>query len=158
MTPEATMRPFLLLCLISLASIPFATAGGIYSKTVNMDFDTAYKKVYAALEENRFYVIHEIDMGDSLARFKDKWDDYNLNKLEQQKIMIICNGWYANQVGNADTNMLALCPMRVTLIHKQGATTALFARPSIFAGDSKALPILQEIDGAVTGAIEEALK
>ena len=152
------MRPFLLLCLISLAGIPFATAGGIYSKTVNMDFDTAYKKVYAALEENRFYVIHEIDMGDSLARFKDKWDDYNLNKLEQQKIMIICNGWYANQVGNADTNMLALCPMRVTLIHKQGATTALFARPSIFASDSKALPILQEIDGAVTGAIEQALK
>ena len=152
------MRPFLLLCLISLAGISFATAGGIYSKTVNMDFDTAYKKVYAELEENRFYVIHEIDMGDSLARFKDKWDDYNLHKLEQQKIMIICNGWYANQVGNADTNMLALCPMRVTLIHKQGATTALFARPSIFASDSKALPILQEIDGAVTGAIEQALK
>jgi uncharacterized protein (DUF302 family) len=133
-------------------------AGGIYSKTVRMDFDTAYKKVYAALEENRFYVIHEIDMGDSLARFRDKWDDYNLNKLEQQKVMIICNGWYANQVGKADTNMLALCPMRVTLIHKQGATTALFARPSIFASDSKALPILQEIDGAVTGAIEQALK
>lgn len=152
------MRLFLLICLISIAGISSLAAGGIYSKTVRMDFDTAYKKVYAALEENRFYVIHEIDMGDSLARFRDKWDDYNLNKLEQQKVMIICNGWYANQVGNADTNMLALCPMRVTLIHKQGATTALFARPSIFASDSKALPILQEIDGAVTGAIEQALK
>ena len=152
------MRPILLFCLTSLAGISCATAGGIFSKTVSMDFDTAYSKVYTALEENRFYVIHEIDMGDSLARFKDKWEDYNLNKLEQQKVMIICNGWYANQVGNADTNMLALCPMRVTLIHKQGSTTALFARPSIFASDSKALPILKEIDEAVTGAIEQALK
>ena len=151
------MRLILLLFLLTISTLSPAIAGGIFKKTVQMNFDTAYKHVYTALEKHRFFVIDEIDMGESLARFKDKWKDFNLNKLEQQKIMIICNGWYANQVGNADTDMLALCPMRVTLLHKNGMTTVLFAKPSTFAADSKALPILTEIETTITGAIGRAL-
>ena len=151
------MRLILLLCLLCVSAMSPAIAGGIFKQSVQMDFDMAYKKVYAALEDNRFFVIDEIDMANSLERFKDKWEDFNLNKLEQQKIMIICNGWYANQVGNADTDMLALCPMRVTLLHKDGMTTVLFAKPSTFATNSKALPILTEIETTITSAIDKAL-
>ena len=151
------MRLIPLLCLLCVSAISPAIASGIFKQSVQMDFEVAYKKVYAALEDNRFFVIDEIDMANSLERFKDKWEDFNLNKLEQQKIMIICNGWYANQVGNADTDMLALCPMRVTLLHKDGMTTVLFAKPSTFATNSKALPILTEIETTITGAIDKAL-
>lgn len=142
--------------LLLTSSLSFA--GGIYKRSAQMDHETAYKKVYAALEEERFWVIQEINMSDNLASFKDKWDDYNLNKIENIGIMIICNGWYANKVSNADPDMLALCPMRVTVIHKAGTSTVLFAQPSTFAADSKALPILKEIDETITGAIKSALK
>ena len=151
------MRLTPLFCLLCISALSPAMAGGIFKQSAEVDFDVAYKKVYTALEENRFFVIDEIDMATSLARFKDKWDDFNMNKLEQQKIMIICNGWYANQVGNADTDMLALCPMRVTLLHKDGMTTVLFAKPSTFAANSKAMPILTEIETTITGAINRAL-
>ena len=147
-----------LLLLILLTTLPCVAASGIYKKSAPMDYDVAYKKVYSALEDNRFYVIEEINVGKSIARFKDKWEDFNLNQLERQQVMIICNGWYANQVGNADPDMLALCPLRVTLIHKDGVTTALFARPTVFATDSKALPILQEVEETIASAISKALE
>ena len=152
------VNSFFRFCLLTILGISIAHANGIYKQSATIDYDTAYKNVYQALEENRFFVIDEINMGESLSRFKDKWKDYNLNRLENLQVMIICNGWYANQVSNADTDMLALCPMSVTLIHKEGITTALFARPTTFAKDSKALPTLKEAEDAVIEAISRALK
>lgn len=72
--------------------------------------------------------------------------------------MIICNGWYANQVSNLDTDLLALCPMRVTLIEKEGITTALFAKPSTFVKGSKALPVLSEVEEMIISAIQSSMK
>lgn len=152
------MKQLLGLVAILVLGIGLVYAEGIYKLTVNIDYDTAHKRVYAALEEQRFYVLDEINIGKSLARFKDRWSDYNQNQLENLQVMVICNGWFANKVGNADPDMLALCPMSVTLHHKAGVTTVLFARPSTFASDSKALPILQEAERDVIKAIESALK
>ena len=152
------MKSSLRFLFIMLLGVNIAYADGIYKQSAKMDFESAYKKVYSALEDNRFFVVEEINIGRNLSRFKDKWDDYNLNKLENLQVMIICNGWYANQVSNADTDMLALCPMRVTMIHKAGVTTALFARPTTFAKHSKALPILQEAEETIIQAINNGLK
>ena len=134
-----------------------AIAEGIYKQTTSMTFEATYKKIYQLLEENRFWIINEIDMGQNLSRFKDKWEDYNLNRLEHIKIMIICNGWYANKVSNTDPDMLALCPMHVTVHSRAGTSTVLFAKPSTFAPNSKALPVLQEAEQGVIDAIKKAL-
>lgn len=152
------MKRIYLLWIVLLSFSGAVQAGDIYKLSAEMDYGKAYKRVYNALEKNRFFVIEEIDIGKNLARFKDKWDDYNTNQLEELQVMVICNGWYANQVGNADPDMLALCPMRVTLIHKAGTTTALFARPTTFAKNSKALPVLQEVEESILNAIRFALK
>ncbi|MCW8962844.1 MAG: DUF302 domain-containing protein [Gammaproteobacteria bacterium] len=152
------MKILITTLLLFLLGINIAHAGGIYKQSTNMNYDLAYKKVYESLEGSRFFVVEEINIGQNLSRFSDKWDDYNLSKLEDFRVMIICNGWYTNQVSNADTDMLALCPMRVTLIHKQGVTTVLFARPSTFANNSKALPILREAEETIIKAISHALK
>lgn len=101
--------------------------------------------------------MEELNIGQNL-RFSDKWKDYNLNKLENFRVMIICNGWYTDQVSNADTDMLAPCPMRVTLIHKQGVTSVLFTKPSVFANNSRTLPILKEVEETIIKAISHALK
>ena len=57
------MKSLFLFCLLTLFFLGPAQADGIFKQSTTMDFETAYKKVYAALEENRFYVIEEILKG-----------------------------------------------------------------------------------------------
>ena len=53
--------------------------------------------------------------------------------------------------------MLALCPLSLTLIEKDGKTTALFARPTVTAADSPAKDIVAELEGAVIAAIKQGM-
>ncbi|MGD8407908.1 MAG: DUF302 domain-containing protein, partial [Thiohalophilus sp.] len=79
---------------------------------------------------------------------------YNRNKLEEIRSMVFCNAWYANQISNADPELLALCPLHLTLIHKKGMTTILFVRPSQVAADSPAKKVATELENDVINTIE----
>jgi len=123
------------------------------------DIETTYNIVYKYLENNNFYVVFEPDIQANLGHFAKRWgDDYNRNKLEGIRAMVFCNGWYANQVSNADPDLLALCPLHITLVQKQGATRVLFVRPSVVADDSKAQAIAKELEQAVSKSIEAAVR
>lgn len=135
-----------------------ANESNVFEYSVNDDLDDVYSRVYKGLEDDGFYVVFEANIGRSISRFADKWgDDYNKNKLDGIRSMVFCSGWYANQVSNKDPSMLALCPMRMTLIEKNGKTTALFAKPSVIAAHSPALPILQRLENEVTNAIKKSM-
>lgn len=160
-TGFALVIPVLLFCL------PFQQlhagqqendSGTVYVKKVKADFGQTYKKVYKALEENNFYVVFEPDIGNNISGFAKRWGkDYNRNKLEEIKSMVFCNGWYANKVSNADPDMLALCPLHLTLTFKQGVTSILFVRPGKVAASSKAAMVAKEIENDVITAIEKAV-
>ena len=116
--------------------------GTVYSAATEAPLDEVYTSVYGALEENRFFVVFEADMGRTLSRFAERWgEDYNRNQLQSIRSMVVCNAWYTNQVSNKDPSMLSLCPLTVTLIHKEGITTVLFARPTVIAEGSPAQSI-----------------
>jgi uncharacterized protein (DUF302 family) len=144
----------LLLPLSALAQTP-----AIYVRTAKAPFEASYQKVYAALEEARFYVVFEADIGGNLRGMKDKLGaDYNRQGLEQIKVLVICNARYANAVGNLDPNLLSFCPLRVAMTHKQGETRALFERPTVAAKGSPAEPVLREVEQGVIAAIDGALR
>jgi len=144
----------LMLCSFQLQ----ANESTVFEYSVNEPLSDVYSRVYKGLEEEGFYVVFEANIGRSISRFADKWgNDYNQNKLDAMRSMVFCSGWYANQVSNKDPRMLALCPMRMTLIEKNGKTTALFAKPSVIAAQSSALPILQRLENEVTMAIQKAM-
>ena len=115
--------------------LSFAHAdASVFVLSVDKPINEVYPSVYKSLEESRLYVVLEPDIGSNLAGFSERWgDDYNRNKLSAIRGMVFCNGWYANQVSNLDPQMLAFCPMHITLIEKEGTTTALFARPTVIA-------------------------
>ena len=114
-----------------------------------------YPAVYEALEDARFFVVFEPNIGKNLKRFAKKWgDDYNQNKLSNIRSMVFCNVWYANAVSNADPDMLGLCPLRISLYEKQGETVVLFARPTVIAAQSKAKKVLQNVENEVIAAIK----
>lgn len=136
-----------------------AQSPSIYEARVQAGFDETYRAVYKALEDARFYVVFEPDIGRNLAGFKTKWgENHNRNKLERIKSMVFCNAWYANAVSNADPTYLALCPLHVTLTHKHGMSSVLFTRPDFIAQGSRAESIAKELTRDVIAAIDKGVK
>ena len=129
----------------------------IYKKTVKAEFTVTYKKVFSALENNGYFVVFEPNIGKNLSHFEQRWGkNYNKNELEAVRSMVFCNAWYANEVSNLDPDMMALCPLHITLTHKKGETAILFVRPSQVAIDSPAKTIAEELEQDVIRAIEQA--
>ena len=132
-----------------------AAESTIYKQVVNKPMDKVYPAVYKALEDARFYVVFEPNIGKNLKRFAEKWgDDYNQSKLSHIRSMVFCNVWYANAVSNVDPDMLGLCPLRISLYEKQGETVVLFAKPTVIATQSKAKDVLQNVEDEVIAAIQ----
>jgi len=149
----------LLTMLLTAITANAAESASIFVAEKEADFDTTYQAVYKSLEANKFFVVFEPDIGANLKRFGKNWgDDYNQNKLERIKSMVFCNGWYANKVSNVDPDMLALCPLHITMTHKQGITKVLFVRPDFVAKGSKAKTVVMEITDGVIEAIKQGMK
>lgn len=122
------------------------------------DLQVVYDKVHAALEDNRFYVVFEPDIGANLAGFAERWgEDYNRNHLDGIRSMVFCNGWYANQVSNLEPQLLALCPLHLTLYRQDDTTHVVFVRPTRVGMDTRASALLEELEAGVRKAVEAGL-
>ena len=150
-----------LLQVSSILTLCFVTALVQASPVLKLklagDFSSNYDKVSQALENNRFYVVFEPNIGGSISNFKERWgDDYNRNGFEEIRSLVFCNPWYVNQVINKDPEMAALCPLSVTLLHKQNTTQLMFLRPSKLKSDSPAQDILLELESDIEKALRES--
>ncbi len=152
------MKRLIATLLMLWGTLVGATPAGIYKAEVEAPMAATYQAVYAALEAARFWVVFEADIGQSLSRSAERWgEDYNRNRLDAIRSMVVCNSWYANQVSNADPDLLALCPLRVNLVHKDGITRVLFARPSAAAAGSPGIGVIEEVESVVIKAIESGV-
>jgi hypothetical protein len=151
-------RPAWLLLLVLAVSAVRAEPAGILHWTTGQDLETTYDSVHKSLEDNKFYVVFEPDIGRNLAGFAERWgEDYNRNRLDGIRAMVFCNVWYTNQISNLEPELLALCPLHLTL-YRQGSTThVVFLRPSVPGSDSRALALLEELESEVAAAIEQGL-
>ena len=155
--PTTLSRYLVAAAICMLSTLAWADAK-VFEHSVERPIAEVYDQLYNSLEEARLYVVFEPNIGKSLSGFAERWgEQYNRNKLTAIRSMVFCNGWYANQVSNLDTRMLAFCPMRLTLIEKDGHTTALFARPTVIAADSPAKGILAELENEVIAAIKKGM-
>ena len=145
-TESATKAP-----VVKKSKNPEAT---VFERRIKRSEPAVYKQLFSSLENNGYFVVFETNIGKNLSRFAQRWgDDYNKNKLESIRSLIFCNGWYANQVSNADPKMVALCPLRITVTHKKGITSILFVRPSQVAKNSPAKKVATELEQDVVRII-----
>lgn len=150
------LKSVFLLLLLLIGNQTWADSS-IFKAQVNKPMPQVYQALYQALENERLWVVFEADIGRNLQGMaKRLGDDYNRNQLDGLRVLVVCNAWYANAVSNADPDMLALCPFRITVHHKAGVTTVLFAQPSVHAQQSPALGIIQEIEQKAIAAIKAA--
>lgn len=146
------------LCLLMPLVPVQAVSPNVFEHTVERSMQQVYAPLYKALEDEGFYVVFEANIGRNLSRFADKWgENYNRNKLKGIRSMVFCNGWYANAVSNADPSLLAMCPLRLTLIEREGKTTALFSRPTVIAATSPARKVLQRVENEVIAVIKQSM-
>ena len=153
------MKKYLLILLLAcLSSGVMATPAGILRLDVQAPMDATYKAVHAALENANFFVVYEVDLGANLASIGKQWgDDLNRNGLSGIRSLVVCNAWYANQVSNADPDLLALCPLRVNLVEKDGFTRVLFARPTVIAEGSPGIGVVQGLEDALIAALRDGI-
>lgn len=152
------MRAFLFCLFAGLALPAWAASPAILEYSAKLPADTAYQKLYDALEDKGYYVIFEPNMGRTLAGMADRLGaDYNRNGLTTMKSLVFCNPVLTNRIANADPALLALCPLHVTLTHKAGLSTVYFSRPGVLAagsaGAAQAQALETEIDQIIRGAL-----
>jgi hypothetical protein len=148
---------FISTLLLAMLSNPIFAASAIYKVGIDKPVSAIYEGLKEALEEERMFVVFEPNIGRNISGFAEKWgDNYNRNKLSEIRSLIFCNGWFANEVSNLDPDMLALCPLSITLTEKNGNSTALFVLPSVVAGDSPAKAILKKLEDKVKAALTSA--
>jgi len=75
--------------ILLLPMVASAEIAGVLKLTSDKSVNDAYTSVYQALEDEKFWVVFEADMGKRMAKFADKWgEDYNRNGLESVQSMV----------------------------------------------------------------------
>jgi uncharacterized protein (DUF302 family) len=150
---------FSYLALLLVHSAVWAENSTVFEVTVNKPMLQVYPNMLSSIDESRFYLFLELNIGNNLSNFSEKWgDDYNQSGLSAIRSIVFCNGWYANQVSNKDPKMLGLCPLHITLIEKDGKTTALFNRPTVISKSSPAHEIVVKIEQEVIKMIRNGMQ
>ena len=152
------MKKILLACILSLSL--WAAESNVYVKTFNNPINEVEENILIQFKVDKLVVVWQLDI---LEEFKKKGLDkkfgekFNTAGLTGVRTLIACNGKFGNGIINADADMMAYCPVRITLTEKDGKTSVLYVRPSSGPEDSKAYNMLVKLEKKVIKAIEESM-
>ncbi len=142
----------LLLCSWGVAP----AAERVYAVDVEAPMEQVYADSMLALEDMGFAVVAELNIGAGLAKKAWRWGaNYNRNRYTEVRSMVLCHPEHANEVLNQDPVMMAMCPVTLTVLYKEGVTSLLFDRPSYgIAADNPAYPVLARLEEDFIAALE----
>ncbi len=146
--------------LVLLLSAGFARAElpGVLRWDVQQDFNRTYREVYRSLENYRFFIVYEANIGHDLRGYPARWGDgHDRNGLQEIRSMVFINTSYTNQLGNQDPDLLSLCPLHIMMFQKGPTTSILFTRPTYAGQGSVAMPLLKDIEAEVSKAVESGI-
>lgn len=145
----------IVLGLLLVASSLFAI-DNVYKRVVNESYDSYLPKLKKEMEINHINVISEIDLVQRFtqAGYDKKFGkDFNKNKLEKATSLVLCNGYIGNQVSNIDINMMAFCPIKLTVLSQGGKTIVLYVKSAPNASNKKVVPLLNKLDTVVINTV-----
>ena len=146
-----------LIIIMLMLSSTHLCASNIYQKNVDLPIEKYYPKLKAAIQSNHMNILYELDL---LEKFKksgyvEKFgEDFNRNHLKSVKTLLLCNGYVGNQISNIDPDMMALCPIRLTLISKASGTKVVFMKSSHLARSKKIKQLLATLDEILIHTID----
>ena len=147
---------FALLCLAPLSAV--GDAGGILRIETPLQVEAASERVYKALEQARFWVVHEVDLGERMARQAGAWGaNYNRSRVDAVRVLAFGNLEWANGLANADPDLFALYPLHLAVYERGGTSVLVWPRLAGIAAGTPGEMRARELDGEVRRIIEEAL-
>lgn len=152
------MKKILLTCLLSLSL--WASQSNVYVATFNNPISEVQENILIQFQVENLKVVWQLEILDEFKKHgldKKFGKNFNTTGLSGVSTLVVCNGKIGNAVMNADANMMAYCPVRITLTEKDGKTSVLFVRPSSAPKDSKAYPALVKLEKKVIKAIEDSM-
>ncbi|HYN79835.1 MAG TPA: hypothetical protein VES73_18795 [Lamprocystis sp. (in: g-proteobacteria)] len=149
-----------LLLTLFLPWFAVADPAAVMRFQTTLQVDTAYGSIYKALEAGRFWVAHEANLGEQMARSAAaRGADYNRNRLGAARAMVFSSSEWTATLANADPDLLALIPLHLTIYERDGATHIVVPRLSVMAkgspGESRAAELEAEIRGILRQVLEE---
>lgn len=152
------MKNCIVAVLLLAPLVATAEPAGVLKLTSERSADDLYSSLYQALEEEKFWVVLESDMGKRMAQFADQWGkDYNRNGLSSIRSMAVCNVWWTNRIANADPDLLGICPLHLSLYAKDGKTVVLMPRLSAMAEGSPGKEVAVELEAELRKIVKSAL-
>jgi len=152
------MKRWITALLLLVSSVAAADPVGVLKLTSDRSIDEVYNGLYHALEDGKFWVVFESDMGQRMAKFADRWgEDYNRNGLQSIRSLVFCNIWWTNRIANADPDLLGLCPLHLSLYAKDGKTVVLLPRLSAMAEGSPGKEAASELEAELRKIVQSAL-
>jgi len=152
------MKKIILAMFLLLTTSVFAD--NIYTKEVNEPFSTYFPKLKAAIQKNHMNIIYEIDLIEKFKKsgYDKKFGaDFNRNKLDKVVTLLLCNGYVGNQVSNIDPRMMALCPIRITVIKKGDKTEVVFLKSADTTDNRQVKELLATLDTILIHTIDLGL-
>ncbi|MDM8545017.1 hypothetical protein [Candidatus Venteria ishoeyi] len=143
-------------CLL-LASFSVLSAktdeASIYQYAVQADFAATYKTLHSGLQAEGFRLNALPDF--TAYSVSDKQYQYSVKKINR---LTIYQSQETMEISQLEPALLALFPLRLTLIKQADMSIILFLRPSHLAqADSPALPLLRTIEQKIIQRIEQTL-
>ena len=149
------MHKFIVIILILCSTQLGATQ--IYQKEVGLPLEKYYPKLKAAIQANHMNILYELDLLEQFKKsgYAEKFgEDFNRNHLKAVKTLLLCNGYVGNQISNIDPDMMALCPIRLTIISKGSGTKVVFMKSSHLATSKKIKQLLATLDEILIHTID----
>lgn len=152
-------RVMLFLGLLAMAPLALAS-NAVSVRQVQKPVGEVTRSLVSALQKDGFKVVKKINIGKKIgeAAKRGHWKDYNENHLAGVRTVIFCNAKFANAIANADPDMVALCPLHMTLVQQGDATKIEFVRPSVVAEGSKAEPVARKLEAKIEAAEQKAIR
>jgi len=152
------MKTFFLLISLIFASFNSHALSSVIEHQTNKPLNETYDALYKSLEENRFWVVFEANMGKRLNKMQANWgEDYNKNKLTGIRSMVFCNINWTHKLANADPKSLVLCPLHLTLYSQDEKTHILMPKLSDIVKGSSAVKEATELENQLQQIILDTI-
>jgi len=151
-------RKVFVIVLLLFAGFARAELPGVLRWAVQQDFTRTYREVYRSLEDYRFFIVYEANIGHDLQGYAARrGEGYDRNELNEIRTMVFINAFYTIQQSDQDPYFLTLCPLHITMYQKGPTTSILFTRPTHAGQGSVAMPLLKDIEAEVSKAVEAGI-
>ena len=77
--------------MLWVTSISLAENATVFEISVDKPISDVYGNMQASFDDSRFFIVKELNIGQSLSNFSEKWgDDYNQNNLSAIRSLVFC--------------------------------------------------------------------